>query len=144
MPEDSSTPEPAERGRRANVEVAGRAISAFNAGDVDAFAALTAVDFEWSPSMVAVEGEIFRAREGIEKYFASLGDAWEEFHIFSGEFRDHAERVVMLGGLRGRGKVSGVPVDSPLGMVFDLRDGRITRIRGYLDHDEALRAAGLA
>jgi ketosteroid isomerase-like protein len=29
-------------------------------------------------------------------------------------------------------------------MVFDLRDGRITRIRGYLDHDEALRAAGLS
>jgi ketosteroid isomerase-like protein len=28
-------------------------------------------------------------------------------------------------------------------MVFDLRDGAISRIRGFLDHDEALRAAGL-
>jgi len=37
-----------------------------------------------------------------------------------------------------------VPVDSSLGMVFDFRDGLISRIRGYLDHGEALRAAGLS
>jgi ketosteroid isomerase-like protein len=50
----------------------------------------------------------------------------------------------MLGRLEGRGKGSGVPVDSSLGMVFDFRGGEIARIRGYLDHREALRAAGLA
>jgi ketosteroid isomerase-like protein len=51
--------------------------------------------------------------------------------------------VVMLGRLEGRGVGSGVPVDAALGMVFDLRGGMISRIRGYLDHAEALRAAGL-
>jgi ketosteroid isomerase-like protein len=50
----------------------------------------------------------------------------------------------MLGRLEGRGKSSGVPVDSSLGMVFDFRDGLISRIRGYLDHGEALEAAGLS
>jgi len=49
----------------------------------------------------------------------------------------------MLGRLEGRGKSSGVPVDAALGMVFDFRNGAISRIRGYLDHAEALRAAGL-
>jgi len=39
---------------------------------------------------------------------------------------------------------SGVPVDSPLGMVFDVRRGMIARIRGYLGHADALRAAGLS
>jgi hypothetical protein len=28
-------------------------------------------------------------------------------------------------------------------MVFDFRGGMISRIRGFLDHTEALRAAGL-
>jgi hypothetical protein len=28
-------------------------------------------------------------------------------------------------------------------MAFDLRNGLISRIRGYLDHDEALKATGL-
>jgi ketosteroid isomerase-like protein len=126
-----------------NVEVATKAISAFNGGDVDAFAALTTPDFEWSPSMVAVEGETFLGREGIETYFGRLDEAWEKFHIHPDRFRDAADLVVMLGRLEGRGKSSGVPVDSALGMVFDFRDGAIARIRGYLDHAEALRAAGL-
>ena len=126
------------------MEVATRAIDAFNGSEVDAFAALTTPDFEWSPSMVAIEGEIFRGRQGIEKYFASLNTVWEKFHILRGGFREGADLVVMLGRLEGRGKGSGVPVDSSLGMVFDFRGAAISRIRGYLDHGEALRAAGLA
>ena len=82
--------------------------------------------------------------QGIEKYLGSIGGAWEAFLIFRGEFRDDGDLVVMLGRLEGRGKGSGVPVDSSLGMVFDLRGGAISRIRGYLDHAEALEAAGLS
>jgi ketosteroid isomerase-like protein len=127
-----------------NVEVATQAIEAFNGSDVDAFAVLTTPDFEWSPSMVAIEGTIFRGREGIERYFATLNSAWEKFHIHRDRFRHAENLVVMLGRLEGRGMGSGVPVDAWLGMVFDFRGGMISRIRGYLDHAEALRAAGLA
>jgi ketosteroid isomerase-like protein len=126
-----------------NVDIAGQAISAFNTTDVDRFAGLTTPDFAWSPSMVAVEGEAFLGREGIETYFGRLDDAWEKFHVRPDSFREAADVVVMLGRLEGRGKSSGVPVASSLGMVFDFREGAISRIRGYLDHGEALRAAGL-
>jgi len=126
-----------------DVETAKQAIDAFNETDIDAFTALTTPDFEWSPSMVAIEGEIFRGRKGIEKYFGSLNNAWERFHILGDGFRDVADLVIMLGRLEGRGKASGVQVVESLGMVFDFRDGEISRIRGYLDHGEALRAAGL-
>jgi ketosteroid isomerase-like protein len=128
---------------RENVEIAKQAIDAFNGTDIDVFTALTTPDFEWSPSMVAIEGEIFRGRDGIEKYFGSLNNAWERFHILRDGFRDAADLVIMLGRLEGRGKASGVQVVESLGMVFDFRDGEISRIRGYLDHGEALRAAGL-
>ena len=127
-----------------NVEVATRAIEAFNGRDVDAFAALTTPDFEWSPSMVAVEGETFRGREGIDRYFASFHIAWEQVQIRRDRFRDAEDLVVMLGRLEARGTGSGVPVDASLGMVFDFRGGMISRIRGYLDHAEAVRAAGLS
>ena len=93
---------------------------------------------------VAIDGEIFRGREGIEKYFGYLNSAWEKFHILRDGFRVSSDLVIMLGRLEGCGKVSGVPVDASLGMVFDFRGERISRIRGYLDHREALRAAGLA
>jgi len=125
------------------VEIAKQAIRAFNEREIDAFAARTTPDFEWSPSMVAVEGETFVGREGIDSYFARLEEAWERFHIHQDRFRDSGEVVVMLGRLEGRGRSSGVPVEAALGMVFDLRDGAISRIRGYLDHGEAMRVAGL-
>jgi ketosteroid isomerase-like protein len=32
----------------------------------------------------------------------------------------------------------------PVGAVWELRDGKIWRLRAYLDHAEALRTAGLA
>ena len=127
-----------------NVAVATDAISAFNEREIRAFAALTTPDFQWSPSMVAIEGETFLGHKGIETYFGRLDDAWQTFHIHPGRFRESTDVVVMLGRLEGCGKSSGVPVDSSLGMVFDFRARLISRIRGYLDHGAALEAAGLA
>ena len=127
-----------------NVEVATQAIEAFNGRDADSFAVFTTPDFEWSPSMVAIEGTIFRGREGIERYFQSLSGAWEKFHVHRDRFREAEDLVVMLGRLEGRGMGSGVPATASLGMVFDFRGGLISRIRGYLDHAEALEAAGLS
>jgi len=128
---------------RENVEIAMRAIDAFNRVDIELFIALTTADFEWSPSMVAIEGRIFRGSEGVRAYFASLSNAWKEFLIVPGTFRDVGDVVIMLGGLKGRGRNSDVVVDSSLGMVIELRGLKISRVRGFLDHAEALQAAGL-
>jgi ketosteroid isomerase-like protein len=37
-----------------------------------------------------------------------------------------------------------VPVDAPYAAIYDFRNGKMWRARGYVDHSEALRAAGLA
>ena len=62
-----------------NVELVKRLIDAFNRRDVEGFAALTTPDFEWITSMAAVEGEVFRGREGIDTYFGRMKEAWDEF-----------------------------------------------------------------
>jgi ketosteroid isomerase-like protein len=93
--------------------------------------------------MTAVEGEIFWGREGIETYFGRMRDAWDEFRAVGSEFRDLDDRVLWRGRLEGRGRVSGVPVTAPLDILYDLRAGKISRMHSFLDHDEALRAAGL-
>jgi ketosteroid isomerase-like protein len=126
-----------------NVALAKRVIAAFNAADIGRFTALTTPDFEWYPSLAPVEGRALMGADGIRSYFASLNTAWEQFEIVPDSFRDLPDTVVMLGRLEGRGKGSGVPVDSSLAMVFRIRDGAISCIRGYLDHDEALQAVGL-
>jgi ketosteroid isomerase-like protein len=126
-----------------NIEIARRAITAFNARDVDAFIALTAEDFEWSPSMSAIESEVFIGHDGARRYFDALGAAWDRFEVVPARFRERAELVLMLGRLEGCGKASGATVDSELGMAFELREGAIARIRGFLGHDEALAVTGV-
>jgi ketosteroid isomerase-like protein len=129
---------------QANVEVAKRAFDAFNRRDVDAFMELTTSDFEFYPSLLgAVEHRSFSGREGVEQYFKDVREAWEEFLVLADEFRDLGDRVLQIGRMKGRGKGSGVPVETPYWAITDCRDGKVSCVRAYLDHAEALRAAGL-
>jgi ketosteroid isomerase-like protein len=91
-----------------------------------------------------IEGEGVRGREGMQRYFDMLDETWEEFRILPEEFRDLGDRVLALGRMEGRGRGSGVPVNAPWACIWDFRDGRQARARGYRDHGEALRAAGLS
>jgi ketosteroid isomerase-like protein len=127
-----------------NVEIVKRLVVAVIAKDPEAFAELTTPDFEWTTSMTAVEGEVFRGREGIEKYFETMREAWEEFRPVASVYRDLGERVLFIGRLHGRGRGSGVPVDTALDILLDFRGGKVSRQRSFLDHGEALRAAGLS
>ena len=116
-----------------------------NRRDLDAFDELVTPDAEWAPAMPgAVGGGNYRGREGFgeEPYLAEYRDAWSAFRVVLEEYRDLGDRVLALGRVEGRGKGSGVQVDAPVGMVIDFRGGRNSRARGYLDHGEALRAAG--
>jgi ketosteroid isomerase-like protein len=129
----------------ANVEVVKRGIDAFNRGDVDAFAGLTTFDFEWFPALdSAVERRDFRGREGIEAWYEAASEAWQEFCALPDVFRDLGDCVLWLGRLEGRGRGSGVQVTAPIAVIADFREGKIARLRSFFDHDEALRAAGLA
>jgi ketosteroid isomerase-like protein len=133
---------------QANVEIVKRGIDAFNRRDVDALDDLTTPDFEWFPALPsAVEGERFsgyRGREGIETYFEDVRSTWEGLRVLGNEFRDLGDRVLVLGRAEGRGRGSGVEVDMPLGIVYDFRRAKCLRARAFLDHGEALRAAGLS
>jgi len=130
-----------------NVESGKRAIETFARRDLDAYDDLYAPDLEWFPAgPLALQGEGYagyRGREGLETYRRDSRVMWEQIRTVEQEFRDLGERVLMLGRLDVRVRSSGVTLDSPIGVIFDFRDGKISRMRAYLDHDEALQAAGL-
>jgi len=129
---------------RENVELVRRLVDAFNERDTEEFAQITTDDFEWSTSVMAVEGEVFLGREGIETYFSRMREAWDEFKAEMDSYRDLGERVFISGQIEARGRGSGAPVVAPLDILYDFRDGKISRMCSFLDHDEAMRAAGLA
>jgi ketosteroid isomerase-like protein len=128
-----------------DVEMAKRSMDALNRRTLDAYDDVFTQDFEWFPALPStVEGGGYLGRGGVETYLGEINDTWEEFRVIAEEYRDLGGRVLMLGRIEGRGRGSGVQVNAQLGAVWDFRDGRISRASVYLDHGEALRAAGLA
>ena len=129
-----------------SADLARRAVEAFNRRDVDGVMECVNPDFEWFPAMPAASGgEPFRGREGIEAYIRDIGDTWEEYRVVGQDFRNLGhDQVLVLSRIEGRGAGSGGLVDAAMGQIYDLRDGKISRIRTYLDHGETLRAAGLS
>jgi len=131
---------------QANVEIVKRVMDAHDRRDLDDFDEMTTPDFEWFPAMaVSLGTDVYRGRKGIKDYFRDSSEAWDDLRDVrsASEFRDLGDSVLVLSRFAGRGRGSGVEVDAPLGIVFDLRGGKVSRIRAYLDHGDALRAAGL-
>jgi len=127
-----------------NVELAKRGVDALNRRDLDAFAEHCTADVEWFPSMAGtIEGGSYKGREGMERYFEHYEETWERFRVHNDEYRSVDDRVLAAGRLEATGRGSGVPVTAPVWTVIEFRGGKMSRARVYLDHGEALRAAGL-
>ena len=131
---------------RDKVDVVKRVVEASNRRDLDgAFAELLTPDFEWHPAIVrALDGAVYRGREGVERFAADTSENWEELQNVAAEFRDLGDRVFVLGRLKGRGKGSGAPVDQQYAGIYDFRGDRVWRHRVHFDRAEGLRAAGLS
>lgn len=130
---------------RANVELVKRWVDAFNRRDLDALTETVIPDFAFLPAIAdTIDGNSFQRREGMEAYFVDVDSAWEELRVIYDEYRDLGDRVLALGRIEGRGRGSRAVVETPQGAVVDFRHGKISSGRSYLDHDEALRAAGMS
>lgn len=130
-----------------NVEAFKRGVDAYNRRDVEALLEELHPKVEWRPLLpVLLGGEavVYRGHEEARQGIRELEEAFAELRAEPLEFRDLGERVVAIGHLHGRGKESGVETESPIVWLADFANGKIVRIREYLDPDDALDAAGLS
>jgi ketosteroid isomerase-like protein len=128
-----------------NVETFKRGIEAGSRRDIDALLATLDPEVELHPGMSAALGgdaTVFRGYEGVRRWMSGVDEALIEVNIELSEIRDLGDRVVAIGRLRGRGRASGAETEIPIGYVADFKAGKVIRLRTYLDHQEALEAAG--
>jgi ketosteroid isomerase-like protein len=129
-----------------NIEVLRRGLEAGNRRDVEAMLEVLDPGVEWYaalPVMLGGEAAVYRGHEGVRELFRDIDEVFIDFEIEFFDVRDLGDRLVANGRMRGRGKESGAVTESPYGSVIDFRDGKAICIRAYLDHNEALEAAGL-
>src|ERR1700680_2905423 len=106
-----------------NVEIVKRGLDVFSRRDLDVFDEIASPDLELVAAMSGiVEAWVYRGREGIEWWVAEINEVWAEYGIVVKEVRDLGDRVLVLGRLQGRGKVSGATVDAPYGQTFEFLD----------------------
>ena len=88
--------------------------------------------------------EPYRGSEGIRLWTAEIDEHFEEWHIVVEDWRDAGEDVVGLGRIQLRGRSSSVQFDQPAGVIVEIRDGKLSRLRLFNSHKETLEAAGLS
>jgi ketosteroid isomerase-like protein len=124
-----------------NIEKLKAGIERYNARDIDGFLELAHSDLEWHSAFVAVEGSVFRGLDATRAYFEEIDRTWEVFQLRPQEFREVANNAVMfVGSAYGKGKTSGVEIDTPIWVLFWFREGKAYRGMSFLSEAEALDA----
>lgn len=106
----------------------------------------------WHPDGVLVnfrESPIpgpYQGHDGLRRWREDLFEVVKEgrFDVESLIDADEAKAVVAKVRLRGRARHTDIEVDLPFSITAWIRGGRISRTESYIDHDEALEAAGLS
>jgi ketosteroid isomerase-like protein len=128
-----------------NVEIVRKALEAFQCGEFDLVTEPWDPAGEWIPAMAgAVEDKVYRGDADLRRYFEELFESFSEVRLDDMDFRDFGNRVLVLYTLSVRGRDSGVAINQPGAIVYEMRGGKIVRGRSYLSPDEAFEAAGLS
>ena len=75
-----------------------------------------------------------------QRWLEAWADNWDEVD----QTIENGEMVVAAIRVHGRGRKSGMEISQRLFDVFELRDGKIVRMKEYLAPHQALEAAGLS
>jgi ketosteroid isomerase-like protein len=132
-----------------NVEVVRQVIGtesldAAKAGGADAFIERLDSDIEFEEDPSFPEAGTFRGRDIYLRYARDFIAQFEQLVFSVEELIDAGpDKVLVCLHLTGRGKESGAAFDFRPAWLYTVRDGRVVKIRAYLDRGEALGAAGL-
>jgi ketosteroid isomerase-like protein len=132
-----------------NVEIVRQVIESNRSNDretrVEAVLALCNQRVEYTAARAVLEPATYRGHGGMRRYSSDLADSWAEWRSEPEDIIDVGlNTVVATIRFRATGKDSGAPVDTRLGAVFVLSDGKLLRGHTYPSREEALAAVGLS
>jgi ketosteroid isomerase-like protein len=128
---------------RENVELVQAAFDAFLRGDEGAMLELAAPDVMVTQFPDQVDVRDYHGHAGLRQAMAEWIGTWDDWSIELLRAMDVDDLVLVTAFQRGRGKASGLPIDSEVTFVFSVRQGAIARWQMFRSEDEALKAVGL-
>jgi ketosteroid isomerase-like protein len=130
---------------RDKVAIAQAAADALFGGDIERALELLDPDVEWHGTVGGFdEGGVWSGRDAVVGQFTDYLEEWERLEMTAELFIDAGgDDVVVFFHERAKGRESGIEVETDTGVIQTIRDGRIARVRPFMDRAEALRAAEL-
>jgi ketosteroid isomerase-like protein len=129
-----------------NVELVREAFESFLGGDLGKATQLVDPEVEFHGTVGGLEeGRVAYGLPHAVRTFWGEEDleAWDERHLEAEEFIDAGDDVVVLLHEYRRGRRSGIELETDTAVVCEVNGGRVVRIQGYMERNEALEAAGL-
>ena len=111
---------------------------AFARFDTEKLIALCDEDVTIHPMRAAFEDTVYHGHEGVRRFVADSNETWAELLVEPEEIETAGDRALVVGRLVGR-SASGLPLDVPLAWILRALDGRLLKIRTYVDRDDARR-----
>ena len=126
-----------------NVEAVERAVAAVNERDIDRYLAGCTEDVELQTPLASIGGT-YEGVDAIRRFFADIEDTGPDFRLDLERVEAiGADRVLAFLRATASGRSSGIPTAYSTTNIYDFVDGKIRRIRIFLDRQEALEAVGL-
>jgi uncharacterized protein len=85
--------------------------------------------------------ETHHGHAGVHEWFEMLREAFGDFTWDPLEYDDLGDHVLVVTQFIAEGRGSGVPVEVTVYNVWTVRQGKLSRVRGYLNRSDALAAA---
>ena len=130
-----------------NVEIVRRGYALFAAGDLDGAAALLSPVAEVPDSGgLGTSDSATGTRQGPSGFLRAVAetlDAFDEYRVDAEDFIDAGDAVVVPVRISGRGKGSGMALETRVAHVWFLENGRGVRGEVHRSVAEALEAAGV-
>ena len=134
----SDLPPPGER-----AELVRRLTDAVDRQDLDAILDLVHPEIEFVSLIASLSDRVYRGPSGVRDWFDDINEAWSSVSRTVEDVIDAGDRLVVLYRLRSVGRESGLELDTPIGAVWEFRDGKVARVESYGDPAKALRTAGV-
>jgi ketosteroid isomerase-like protein len=129
---------------RENVDVARRALEAFNAGEFETATAEMAEDIEWRPVGSMTHGEVIVGTDAVRRFWSEWLETFEGFRLVVEDIFEAPVGAVAVTRATGRGVASGMKLTGgSFFQVFEIRDGQVRRLQMHRKREDALEAAGL-
>jgi ketosteroid isomerase-like protein len=127
-----------------NLEVVRRAFEDFNRRELAAAVDAFAPDAEWVPYLAALEEDIYRGRDEIERMWREVLKDVPDFQIELVEVvAEGADTVVVEVDFLGMGRASGADIRTTVYQAASFRNGKVLSVQGFRTAAEALGAVGL-